>query len=51
MKETDFGDHKEMWQLYLIGYIAWKFPGFSTLTKFISSSWNNKANFTMHDTD
>jgi len=38
-----------MWKLCLIGYIAGKFPGFSTLIKFINSSWKNKANFTMHD--
>ena len=35
---TDLGEHKYMWQFCLIGYIASKFPRFTSLTKFISSS-------------
>jgi hypothetical protein len=38
-----------MWQFCLIDYILGKFPGFSTLSKFINNSWKHKANFTMHD--
>jgi hypothetical protein len=48
-KEIDLGEHIDMWQFCLIDYIPGKFPGFSTLSKFISNSWKHKENFTMHD--
>ena len=49
LKETDIGEHIDLWQFCLIGYVAGKFPGFSSLLKFITNSWKHKANFTMHD--
>jgi hypothetical protein len=38
LKETDIGEHVDLWQFCLIGYVAGKFPGFSSLSKFITNS-------------
>jgi len=47
--ETDLGIHKDLWRFSLIGYIAGKFPGYTSLSKFINSSWKCDAKFSMHD--
>jgi len=49
LMESDHGVHKDIWQFCLIGCIAGKFLGFTSLIKFISNSWKCKVNFSMHD--
>jgi len=49
LMEADFGNHKDLWKLCLIGYVAGKFMGFTALNKLIVSSWNCNAKLTMHD--
>jgi hypothetical protein len=38
-----------MWKLCIIGYVAGKFPGYTTLNNLISSIWKCNAKLTMHD--
>ena len=46
---TDLGVHKDLWRFSLIGYIAGKFLGYTSLSKFINSSWKCSTKFSMHD--
>jgi hypothetical protein len=43
--------HKDLWRFSLIGYIASKFPGYTSLSKFINSSWKCNAKFSIHDSE
>ena len=47
--ESDLGEHKALWQYSLIGFIAGKFPGYSSISKFINSAWKCNVSFSMHD--
>ena len=41
--------HKDLWKFSLIGFIAGKFPGYSSLSKFVNSSWKCSVKLSMHD--
>jgi hypothetical protein len=41
--------HKDLWRFNLIGYIAGKFLGYTSVSKFINSSWKCSTNFSIHD--
>jgi hypothetical protein len=43
------GMYKDRWRFSLIGYIAGKFPGYTSLSHFINSSWKRNVKFSMHD--
>ncbi|KAL9384418.1 hypothetical protein Peur_004566 [Populus x canadensis] len=47
--DTDVGMYKDRWRFCLIGFIAGKFPGYTSLSSFINSSWKRNVNFSMHD--
>nr|TKS08444.1 hypothetical protein D5086_0000103250 [Populus alba] len=47
--ETDLGAHKELWRSSLIGFIAGKFPGYSSLSQFVHFAWNCNVKLSMHD--
>jgi len=47
--ETDLGVHKDLWRFSLIGFIAGKFPGYTSLSKYVNSTWKCNVNFSMHD--
>lgn len=49
MMEMDPDNHKNLWKLCLIGYVAGKFLGFTALNKFIVSSSKCNVKLTMHD--
>jgi hypothetical protein len=38
LKETDIGDPVDMWQFFLIGYVARKFLGYASLLTYISKN-------------
>jgi hypothetical protein len=39
----------DLWQFYLIRFVAGKFPGYASLSHYINKNWKHKATFTMHD--
>jgi len=43
------GVHKDLWRFNLIGYIAGKFLGYTSVSKFINSSWKCSTKFSIHD--
>ena len=45
--DTDVGMYKDRWRFSLIGFIADKFPGYTSLSTFINSSWKRNVNFSM----
>jgi len=47
--DTDVGMYKDQWRFSLIGFIAGKFPGYTSLSTFINSSWKRNVQFSMHD--
>jgi len=47
--ESDLGVHKELWRSSLIGFIAGKFPGYTSLSQYVHSAWKCNVNFSMHD--
>nr|TKR85183.1 hypothetical protein D5086_0000250360 [Populus alba] len=47
--ETDLGMHKDLWKFSLIGFIVGKFPGYSSLSKFVNCTWKCSVKFSIHD--
>nr|TKS02796.1 hypothetical protein D5086_0000159560 [Populus alba] len=47
--DTDLGTYKDRWRFDLIGFIAGKFPGYTSLSTFVNNSWKCNVNFSMHD--
>jgi len=47
--DSDLGGYKELWQFSLIGFIARKFPGYTSISKYVHSTWKCNVNFSMHD--
>nr|TKS10929.1 hypothetical protein D5086_0000078340 [Populus alba] len=47
--DTDLGMYKERWRFSLIGFIAGKFPGYTSISTFVNNSWKCNVNFSMHD--
>ena len=47
--DTDVGTYKDRWRFSLIGFIAGKFPGYTSISTFVTNSWKCPVNFSMHD--
>ncbi|KAJ6976276.1 hypothetical protein NC653_031962 [Populus alba x Populus x berolinensis] len=45
--ETDVGIYKDRWRFSLIGFIAGKFPGYTSISTFVSNSWKCLVNFSI----
>nr|TKS10930.1 hypothetical protein D5086_0000078350 [Populus alba] len=43
------GKYKDWWRFSLIGFIAGKFPGYTSISTFANTSWKCTVNFSMHD--
>jgi len=47
--DSNLRGYKELWQFSLIGFIAGKFPGYTSISKYVHSTWKCNVNFSMHD--
>ncbi|KAJ6932555.1 hypothetical protein NC651_008095 [Populus alba x Populus x berolinensis] len=47
--DTDVGTYKDRWRFSLIGFIAGKFLGYTSISTFVTNSWKCPVNFSMHD--
>jgi hypothetical protein len=47
--ETNLGVHKDLWRFSLIGFIAGKFPGYTSLSNYVNSTWKCNVKFSIHD--
>nr|TKS06709.1 hypothetical protein D5086_0000120500 [Populus alba] len=47
--DTDVGTYKDRWRFSLIGFIAGKFPSYTSISTFVTNSWKCPVNFSMHD--
>ncbi|KAL9368170.1 hypothetical protein Peur_039369 [Populus x canadensis] len=41
--ESDLGEYKALWWCSLIGFIAGKFPGYLSISKFVNFAWKSVA--------
>ena len=49
LSPDDLDNNYDVWQLYIVGYVAGKSSGFKALNNIISSSWKCEASLAIHE--